>query len=294
MKCEKPFIKHPGGARNLADREARIDGLPLPCGRCKSCRINKKREWKHRLLLEQTQHEKSAFVTLTYDDLFIPKGGNLEPKDLTNFWKRLRKAIYPRKIRYFIVGEYGSKNWRPHYHAAIFGICYTEREVIEKAWIYTATGDSLGFVHTGDLTKHSADYMCDYVIKNMYWQNPLLNGLRPEFTRSSNRPGIGAKAINEIGKDILESNHFKGHRVRTLRYKTGERSLGRYLQGKLDESCKVPKQIIDRDIQDLADRNSLRSVSYDGNHVIGQIIADDEKRKIRDKKHKIFKKRKKL
>lgn len=45
-----------------------IGVMPCPCGKCIPCLINRKRLWKHRLILESYCHDKSAFVTLTYND----------------------------------------------------------------------------------------------------------------------------------------------------------------------------------------------------------------------------------
>lgn len=69
------------------------------------CRINKRRIWTTRLFLESLVHRSSIFFTLTYRDECLPEGGNLNPRDMTLFLKRLRKAVAPLRIRFFIVGS---------------------------------------------------------------------------------------------------------------------------------------------------------------------------------------------
>lgn len=82
------------------------------------------------------QHElrstSAYFITLTYDTdhlSFAAKSRRptLVKRHLQLFFKRVRKAHEKGKndrsnsdIKYFAVGEYGSKNKRPHYHVILF------------------------------------------------------------------------------------------------------------------------------------------------------------------------------
>lgn len=75
-----------------------------------------------RCMHEAKGHEENTWLTLTYDDEFLPYGGSLVKEHLQRFFKRLRRKIDPIKIRYFSCGEYGGKNTRrPHYHICLFG-----------------------------------------------------------------------------------------------------------------------------------------------------------------------------
>ena len=72
-----------------------------------------------RIVHESDLHERvggNCFVTLTYDDDHVPKDKSgrlvLRPDDLKNFLKRVRKDVYPGKIRYYAVGEYGRSEER--------------------------------------------------------------------------------------------------------------------------------------------------------------------------------------
>ena len=126
------------------------------CGGCRQCSINKRRKWTIRILAEQGMHKKSSFVTLTYDEENLPdrdkyKGGNLCKEDYQKFLKSLRKRLPPKSLRYFLVGEYGDKSGRAHYHICLFGLDKSDSKLIKECW-------NKGFVYIGTLTKDSAQY----------------------------------------------------------------------------------------------------------------------------------------
>ncbi|AXL15637.1 replication initiator protein [Microviridae sp.] len=183
-------------------------GASYGCGQCLPCRINKKRMWTGRIVLESMCHSKTAFITLTYAPEFLPDNGSLIPKHLTDFLKRVRYYLEKegRKMRYFAVGEYGDQTKRPHYHIALFGIDYTERELIEKSWKF-------GIIDMGrdtGVTPDSASYIAGYVTKKMTNGDGLAwNGydpelMLPEFTRMSRMPAIGS------GASTLMAEQFEG------------------------------------------------------------------------------------
>lgn len=197
MICKYPFRK---------------ETLLVPCGQCLPCRIRKRREWTHRIMLEATQHKDNLFLTLTYRDEELPEGGNLVPRDLQLFIKRLRKK-YRQKIRFYAVGEYGEKTERPHYHLAVFGYepcingisrydrsglaCCSTCHAIESAW-------NKGNILVGSLTTDSAQYIAQYTTKKMTNKDdPRLKGRHPEFARMSNRPGIGLTAMDDVAHSLL-------------------------------------------------------------------------------------------
>ena len=186
MLCSRPYFK----------------GIEaLPCGRCLSCRINQRRVWTTRLLLEAASHPASCFVTLTYADEYLPAGGNLVPRDLMLWLKRLRKAVDPRKIRFFACGEYGDETLRPHYHAIIFGLNPWEAQLIlPKTWLY-------GRTHAGFATRQSMQYVGGYVTKKATKDVVRIAelGLVPEFSRMSRNPAIGSKAVDAIASSLADA-----------------------------------------------------------------------------------------
>lgn len=209
-------------------------GVRFGCGQCVPCRINRRRPWTARIALEAMCHKESWFVTLTYDDKHLPEGGNLVPKHLQNFLKRLRFAV-PEKIRFFAVGEYGDKSWRPHYHLVIFGL----RDPLScvAAW-RDRDGRPIGIVHIGTVTSASAGYVAGYTVKKMTsTADDRLKGLHPEFARMSRRPAIGEPAAVQLAEYFNSSSAAlsvarNGPPV-TVRLGGKEWPLGRFLKSVL-------------------------------------------------------------
>lgn len=209
------------------------------CGQCIPCRVNRRRLWTSRIILESLCHDHSSFVTLTYDEESHPRDGCVRVSELQGFLKRLRAAISPRRIRYFGVGEYGDQTLRPHYHLALFGL--PEDCDVSAAW-------RKGFVHVGTLTPESAAYLAGYTTKKMTsFGAPGLKGLAPEFARMSLRPGIGALAIPAISSEMVSRSGAafvgkEGDVVRRFRARQRFWPLGRYLVRLLRESAGVPEE----------------------------------------------------
>lgn len=219
VNCRKPFVK----------------GIePFPCGQCLPCRINKRRLWTHRILLESKCHEHSTFTTLTYSPDNYPQGGNLVPPHLQLFLKRLRKAESPRLLRFFAVGEYGDDTERAHYHAVLFGLGADSIKRIENAW-------GLGFVDARELSPDLAQYVAGYTVKKLTApDDPRLHGRHPEFARMSLRPGIGALSVPDIGAALTSEHGSKSVALDAdvpalLRHGKALLPLGRYLRAKLRE-----------------------------------------------------------
>lgn len=213
--CRKPFVR---GVTSFG------------CGQCMPCRLNRRRIWKHRLMLEALVHEKASFVTLTYANEHLPEGGNLAPRDLQLFLKRLRKRTH--SLRFYGVGEYGDQSWRPHYHLALYGIGPEDKGVVDSAW-------GLGIVDVGTLTLDSAQYICGYVTKKMVSKDDRrLAGRLPEFARMSLRPGIGAPAIQQVAEALQNKSGWDaidklGDVPNVLRTCGRVMPLGRYMRQRL-------------------------------------------------------------
>lgn len=158
----------------------------------------------------------------------------LFPADLQKFIKRLRRHLeyvpasglvngksYARnlrtwfdhagKIRYYAVGEYGSKTRRPHYHIMIFGWSPSDKvalkvhngnpvyisKQLQALW-------SHGYSSVSDVSPYVARYAARYVTKKFARLNdsPDLTDLSvvPEFTLQSVRNGgIGATWFDKYG-----------------------------------------------------------------------------------------------
>lgn len=129
-------------------------------------------------MLEAALYSENLFVTLTYEDSKLPKGGTLDPRDTELWVKRFRERLrleHGLHCRYYLVGEYGDNTWRPHYHAALFGIGIEHTKLVHDTW-------GKGYTQAGPLTLQSAQYIAGYVTKKMTAkEDARLQGRAPEF-----------------------------------------------------------------------------------------------------------------
>lgn len=197
------------------------------------------------MILEALSHEASCFVTLTYNDESLPPGGTLLPSDPQKFLKRIRKAVAPHKLRYYLVGEYGDRTFRPHYHLCLYGLSVDDYQIIADAW--SIGGAPIGHVVVGSLTFESAAYVAGYVTKKMTsHDDPRLGGRHPEYARMSLNPGIGAHAMDEVA-ELLYTKHGSrelaelGDVPSVLKHGSKSFPLGRYLKRKLREKMDIPE-----------------------------------------------------
>lgn len=133
--------------------------MPLPCGKCTGCKLERSRQWAVRLMHEAQLHTRTSFVTLTYEDAELPErraaqssarrnvrpeltqpidrhahakthahetkeASSLSKADLRQFTKRLNQhaiRTFGKGVKYYACGEYGENTDRPHYHIAIYG-----------------------------------------------------------------------------------------------------------------------------------------------------------------------------
>lgn len=212
----------------------------------------------------------NAFVTLTYRDpvrctrdqfeggkyipenwsLSVPRrenGRQIEQSHLQGFIRRLRKNRPGQKIKYFACGEYGRickhgfdlslqkcplcKHGRPHYHAILFGVSFTDlfeyeggdgttrwsSHELEDTWQY-------GMTDLEEVTFNSAAYVASYILKKVngdlaeehYEQTTELGEivkLEPEFAQMSN--GIGKEWYEKYKNDLFPSDEVPvpGHGV---------------------------------------------------------------------------------
>ena len=122
---------------------------------------------------EASLHERNCFITLTYRPEDLPADGSVDVRHWQLFAKRLRKRLGP--FRFLHVGEYGETNYRPHYHACIFGQDFSADRVLTKevgdSKHYTSpTLESVwghGYTHIGLLTMTSAAYVSRYCVKKL-------------------------------------------------------------------------------------------------------------------------------
>jgi hypothetical protein len=211
--------------------------ITLPCGQCVGCRLEKSRQWAVRCMHEAQLHEDNCFITLTYNDENLPEDLSLNYDHFQTFIKDLRsyfKYHYKKTgIRFYMAGEYGESFGRPHYHACIFGINFSDRKyhkrtpsgfniyvskILESLWPY-------GYSSIGDVTFESAAYVARYIMKKQTGTKPNEFGMtakdhytwcdletgelkekKPEFNKMSLRPGIGADWLKKYLPDVYPND----------------------------------------------------------------------------------------
>lgn len=227
LSCFHPLqaFRLPHGVTFSAS-EASQFGVPqpvfLPCGRCIGCRLDYSRAWADRCMLEMEYHDRSMFVTLTYDDAHLPKSwssdldtgeavspvATLVPTDLQLWLKRLRKRT-GQYLRFLACGEYGEHTFRPHYHAIIFGLqlddlipyaqsslgyTYYTSQLVAETWPY-------GISILSDASWETCAYVARYVTKKYVGKDAKVHyeslGIVPEFLRMSRRPGLGRQYFED-------------------------------------------------------------------------------------------------
>lgn len=224
--------------------------IPIPCGKCLSCRLDYSRQWANRCMDElETTQGPSWFITLTYDNDHLPRNTireevsgvevavpTLKSVDLQLFMKRLRESFRRKGItdvRFFACGEYGEQGNRPHYHIICYncplddltfykatrGLVYYNSKTIEDLW------ENKGFCVITDVTWESCAYVARYIMKKHNgkiddkWYER--NGADKEFIRMSRRPGIGRKFF-ELHKDEIYprdvTRYKKGVAIKPAKY----------------------------------------------------------------------------
>lgn len=219
-------------------------------------------------MLEAHQYKENCFLTLTYAD---ENKTELDPDDLRNFLKRLRKHIYPHKIRYYAVGEYGERNERPHYHLALFGFptcvrgktqpkrngsCCPNCDTVRQLWTH-------GLVDLARIEPASARYIAGYVVKKMNRpDDERLDGRFPEFARMSLKPGIGASAMDEVASALLIHHPDIPDVPSVLQHGRTKLPLGRYLRRELRHKMGRDKNAPETTIKEMEEKlRPLREIA---------------------------------
>lgn len=198
MACYSPWV--PAGSSSKR---------AVRCGQCIGCRLEYSRQWAVRIMHEASMHENNSFVTLTYKDA----PDSLDYGDFQRFMRRLRKER--GYARFFCCGEYGEEGGRPHFHAVLFGVSFSDRASLGKgdSGFRVFRSDELselwpaGFASVGDVTFESAAYVARYVVKKVTGDEAAAHyGDRtPEFARMSLKPGIGARWLEKFWSDVFPS-----------------------------------------------------------------------------------------
>lgn len=274
----------------------------IPCGKCCGCRADWSTQWTARCMLESRKYSSNLFVTLTYNDDFIPFDLELCKKDYQDFFKRLRKwcaSVDKPSPRYRICGEYGERNGRPHFHAIIFNLSFDDMwlwfwtdgrrkrpnrfkgsypvyrsPTLEKLWsVRNKDGSYSPIGHTliGAVNYASIKYVSNYQLK--------LSGQDHEikpFAQSSTRPAIARDYFEENFYDIIHDYPLpEGLGLRVFHVKYFDKLLAR-------DYPEVWVPIRDRRIA------YLKAVDYDTTASLEQRLSarEDRLKRLFERKHR--------
>ena len=306
--CRNPFIRDPSGKLLRrgpnGDFSERQMGLPVPCGQCLHCRINKRRVWTLRLMMELRCHEKAAFVTLTYDADHVPVVDGVQhlEKRAAQLWiKRLRKFFGVEGLRYYLCGEYGTRSRRPHYHAIIFGLGPGDLDPDWMLWngqsgpatntrparfdtpLYRTWAK--GIVHVGEVTRQSIQYVAGYITKKIASDDD-------SFALMSRKPGIGANAAEAIVATLKQAKVTDNNVGKELRIEGKKWPIGRYLSLKIE---KLRGELFDSSKYiDSVYSLLVESKESDKSFVDYLVSLDDDKYSVLEAKQRIFNQRDKI
>lgn len=205
------------------------------CGQCSGCRVEYTRQWAMRCVAEMGDTIKAAFITLTFDPLYLPKNGSVSLAFIKGWFKKFRERVryhYKQEIRFYCCGEYGSKQKRPHYHAIVFKFDFPDKKLwsrkngqllyvsdfLKDCWYY-------GFHTIGQVTFDSCQYVAQYCMKKFSSKDSRkmkehYGDREPEFHHMSRVPGIGWKYFDDWWSDMYPNDKFtfKGKQLRPPAY----------------------------------------------------------------------------
>lgn len=222
----------------------------VPCGKCPECKKKRSSDWTFRLKQQKKDSSNSIFLTLTYDNdhlPFISPCGEIAPtginevselqefiqikdlqetlvkRDLQLFFKRLRNKT-KNKLKYYAVGEYGSRTKRPHYHAILFNT--------PKQWNDTIRDNTFlntwnkGHIRVDECNGATMRYVTQYIQKPQIYIQPN-SAKEKEFSIMSK--GIG---LNHLTPGMIK--YYKENFTKIITADGGSKQqLPRYFVDKI-------------------------------------------------------------
>lgn len=194
--------------------------VEVPCGKCSLCLSRRRSEWSFRCMCETMQADSAYFITLTYNEENCPK--ICDKETVQKFFKRFRKRLPARSIRYLLVPDYGGKFGRPHYHFLLWDYPYDRDRLIadlKASWTFCEPfmfdyGDTVG-----DVEEASINYVCGYCLSSLESDGSDIR----YWMLSSRRPAIGKNYLSPDMRRYLRQRMdgrtvFKGKVIPLPRY----------------------------------------------------------------------------
>lgn len=143
-------------------------------------------------------------------------------------------------VSYYMAGEYGSKNHRPHYHACLFNFNFTDKKFYKststKSKIYQSELLNQlwgkGYASIGEVNIQSAAYIARYIISKITGKNASqyyqhinhetgeITDLLPEYNRMSLKTPIGKDWFEKYSSDVYPEGivHTRKGKAKSPRY----------------------------------------------------------------------------
>lgn len=218
----------------------------VPCGRCIKCKKANSRSWLFRLQQEVRHCQNSWYVTFTYNNDNLPEIWSdqydrsimtLDYEDVKKFFKRLRFNYNLNNVRYFLVGEYGKRFGRPHYHAVIFNV--PDPKMIIDTWKH-------GFVDISkfDVSLGGGSYLTKYLCKDV--NRKTEERVKEKLLVSK---GFGAQYLTDAIIQWHNENPYQNSYVVSQGVKT---TIPKYYKEKLFHENRYAREEVASAMQDMS------------------------------------------
>lgn len=269
--CDTPKIIY------IESKSGKKFKLVVPCGHCLSCQNSKRAQLVQRFKKEKETLHHVYFCTLTYSENNLPilyykpspygfkekmfrlfskikklvsLGHNkvygdfmLNKKhaiDFMNKFKQTYKDKYNFNIKYYLCGEYGTINYRPHFHFVFFTKFEHDynyiNDLILQHWKYGNVSSfkcsDAGFNY---IAKHCAKYDCG---------SPRQKKLAPIFQLQSTKNG-------GIGIELRNDEHIINNYLRDLKFGRIKDTKYRYALPRYVLKYLHPQNFTDEELKEL-------------------------------------------
>lgn len=263
MACSYPIT--------IRDKKRGTDINPrfilVPCGKCINCIQRKRADWSFRLLQELKEATRATFLTLTYNEENLPKNYRLQKRVLQNYFKRVRHSA--PKLKYYAVGEYGTKSKRPHYHAIVYNC---DNGVLVDNWRGTGTHsqEPIGFSKCDPVNEATIHYVTGYVIEKAGTMDEKTGKMIDTWSVDDIKPfAIMSKGL---GKKYLKYNtkfHKSNFTTETTKEGGQKQILPRYLRDQIftqEEKNKLVNEL----------QKKFQKIDYSTGEIIQNLSPESE------------------
>lgn len=166
--------------------------LSVPCGHCYQCRKRKAKEWRLRLLWENTRHHNAIFITLTFSDKYRKEAEENPRIFVRRYLDLLRKYTnHGKYLKHWFITEHGDSEkytGRIHLHGIIWDVdkYSTPFKTLHEKWQY-------GNVWIGWCNARTCNYITKYLLKHKESEHVPLD--EKQYIVCSN--GIGENYISD-------------------------------------------------------------------------------------------------